>query len=252
MQIEANLRAIGLTNSEIKVYLALIKLGLSSKGAILKEARIAPSKIYHVLDKLMHKGLVSLIIKNNVQHYAAAAPQRIHDFLEQKKNELEQQEQLINRMLPTLEALQKQHTSPTRAELFIGWKGLETVYSSVLACMKKGQTAYVLGASQGSDPKKTKRFFTKYSLKAKQQNLRVHLLFNENARGYVQEIEQEASITLTKKFLFKTTPVEIAVANNITAIIILKTEPITILIHDQETADSFITYFQELWKIAKQ
>ena len=65
-------------------------------------------------------------------------------------------------------------------------------------------------------------------------------------------MEKELKIKLNKKFLFKTTPVEIAITNNITAIIILKEEPIITLIHDKETAESFVTYFNELWKIAKK
>ena len=50
------LRKIGLTESEIKVYLALIKLGVSSKGSLIKESKIAPSKIYEITDKLVVKG----------------------------------------------------------------------------------------------------------------------------------------------------------------------------------------------------
>jgi len=128
---------------------------------------------------------------------------------------------------------------------------METAYSTVLNAMKKGQTAYVLGASAGVDPQKTKRFFLKYSLKARLKGINVKVIFNENARNYVAEIEKEAKIRFNKKFLFKTTPIEVAVANDITAIIMLKAEPIVILIHDKETAESFITYFDELWKIAK-
>ena len=44
MEEETNyefLRRIGLTESEIKVYLALLKLGASSKGKLVKEAKIA-------------------------------------------------------------------------------------------------------------------------------------------------------------------------------------------------------------------
>ena len=78
------------------------------------------------------------------------------------------------------------------------------------------------------------------------------VIFNETARKYAATLESEAKITLDKKFLFKTTPVEVAVANDMTAIVMLKTEPLVILIHDKETAESFITYFEELWKIAKR
>ncbi len=246
------LKKLGLTDSETKVYLALLKIGeFTSKGAILKEAKIAPSKVYHVLDKLMNKGLVSTIIKNNVKRFAAAPPTRLKDYLAFKKQELVSEEQVAEELLPRLEGLYKAFREKTTAEIFIGWQGMETVYSTLIAGLRKGETVYVLGASQGADPEKTKRFFLKYGLKAHLKGINVRVIFNENARKYNAEMEKEAKIKFNKKFLFKTTPVEIAVAKDVTAIVMLKTEPLVILIHDKETAESFTTYFEELWKIAK-
>ena len=157
MEIEQSLKGIGLTGSEAKVYLALIKLGFSSKSNIIKEAKIAPSKIYNILDKLMDKGLTSLIIKNNVKYYTAAPVSRIKDYFEIKKIKIEQEEKIINQILPNLENLQKENKEKTSAEIFIGWKGMETVYSDVLDTLKKGEYAYILGASTGVNEKKTKR-----------------------------------------------------------------------------------------------
>ena len=246
------LQYIGLTDSEAKVYLALLKIGKSSsKGTILKEAKIAPSKVYHILDKLMNKGLVSTITKNNVKHFAAAPPTRLKKYIALKKQELAEEEKATEKLLPKLEELYKSFQDRTTAEIFIGWQGLETAYSAILNTMEKSQTAHILGASVGADPKKTKRFFLKYSLKAHLKGVKVKTIFNENTRKYVAEIEKEAKIKLNKKFLFKNTPVEVAVANAVTAIVMLKTEPLVILIRDKETADSFKTYFEELWKIAK-
>ncbi len=88
-------------------------------------------------------------------------------------------------------------------------------------------------------------------LKFRLKGIKVKLIYNENARAYARNIEKEMGITFIKKFLFKTTPVEVAVAKNLTAIVILKTEPVVILVRDKETADSFRTYFEELWQIAK-
>src|SRR3989344_3715137 len=245
MDIELSLRKIGLTGSEIKVYLALINLGLSSKSDIIKRSKVTPSKIYYVIDKLIDKGLVSMIIKNNVKHYAAAPVSRIKDYFEDKKIQLEQEEKIVNQLLPRLNDLQKRNKEKTTAEIFFGWKGMETVYSSFLDMLKKNDFVYILGASSGANVKKTKRFFVKYSIKAKLRGIKVKIIFNENSREYVKELENEEKIRFNKKFLFKTTPVEILIANNLTAIVALKEDPIVILIHDKETASSFITYFNE-------
>ena len=128
---------------------------------------------------------------------------------------------------------------------------MHTAYRTIITSLERGENVYVLGASQGEDVKKTQRFFLQYGLNAKNKGLKVRLLFNENARKYVAHLEKEAHLKFNKKFIFKNTPVEVAVARDVTAIIMLKAEPIVILIKDKQTADSFITYFEELWKIAK-
>ena len=52
------LQEIGLTKSEINVYLALLELGSSSTGKIVDKSKAASSKIYEILDRLMQKRIV--------------------------------------------------------------------------------------------------------------------------------------------------------------------------------------------------
>ncbi len=253
MDEEELLQKIGLTRSEAKVYLALLKINkFASKGIILKEAKIAPSKIYHVLGKLIDKGLASTITRNNVKHFAAAPPNRLKEYLEVKKQALLEEEKLADKILPKLEGFYKTFKEQTTAEIFLGWKGMETAYSTILDEMKRGQTAYILGASRGDAPEKTKRFFFKYSLKTKAKGVQVKVIFNENSRNYVKALERQTKIIFNKRFLFKHSNVEIGIANTTTAIVMLKEEPIIIVIRDNNTTNSFRTYFEELWKVAKR
>lgn len=50
--IEQILLDIGLTNYESRVYLALLDLGKSTSGEILKKAELRTGKIYEILDSL--------------------------------------------------------------------------------------------------------------------------------------------------------------------------------------------------------
>jgi sugar-specific transcriptional regulator TrmB len=79
------LKNVGLTEGEIQVYLALIQLGQSSTGKITHKAKIASSKVYEVLERLSEKGLVSYVIKNGVKNFDATPPERLIDFLEERK-----------------------------------------------------------------------------------------------------------------------------------------------------------------------
>jgi sugar-specific transcriptional regulator TrmB len=250
MDIEKPLKKIGLTGSEIKVYLGLLKTGISSKGPILREAKIAPSKIYNILDKLMEKGLVSTITKNNVKNYSAAPIERLREIINFKRKELEKDEKDLNSILPILLSIQK-GKNETKAEIFRGWKGMATAYSEALTHLKKDNEVLILGASKGYNPERSKDFFSKYSNLSREKGISIRMILNENSRKYISEMENELKTKFSKRFLEKTSPAEIVTTKEYTAIVILKDEPIVIAIKDKETAESFITYFNILWDIAK-
>lgn len=79
------LEELGLSKGEIKVYLTLLKLGETTTGKIIEEAQISGGKIYLILDKLIKKGLASFSIKEKTKYFSAASPNRILDYLHEKK-----------------------------------------------------------------------------------------------------------------------------------------------------------------------
>src|SRR3989338_10941265 len=76
---------VGLTDSESKVYLALLSLGDSTRGEIVNESGIAGSKVYEVLDKLYRKGLVAKYLKDKILHFKPANPMQLITYLNEKK-----------------------------------------------------------------------------------------------------------------------------------------------------------------------
>ncbi len=106
LEIKNTLQEIGLTQSEIKVYLALLKLGSSTKKSIVKEAKITPSKLYEIVDKLINKGLVSYVKKNKVLHFSAAPPEQVLDYLDTKVQKIKKQEKTFSKMIPFLKSLE--------------------------------------------------------------------------------------------------------------------------------------------------
>ena len=57
------LTEIGLSDSEKKVYLALLELGDSTRSDIVNRAKVTGSKVYELLEKLQDKGFVSIYLK---------------------------------------------------------------------------------------------------------------------------------------------------------------------------------------------
>ena len=75
------LKRVGLTDGEIKIYDALLELGETTRTKLAKKSGISPSKIYDVANRLLEKGIISSVKKQGVIHFSAADPERIKDFI---------------------------------------------------------------------------------------------------------------------------------------------------------------------------
>jgi len=65
------LEDIGLTNSEIKTYMALLELGSSTAGTILEKSRLQNSVLHRALNTLIGKGIVTYILEGKKKVYQA-------------------------------------------------------------------------------------------------------------------------------------------------------------------------------------
>ncbi len=75
---------MGLTTTETKVYLTLIKIGPSQIGIISKETEIQRPNLYKIIDSLSTKGLIEKEINSPIK-YKATPPQEAVDMLIEHK-----------------------------------------------------------------------------------------------------------------------------------------------------------------------
>ena len=239
------LEEIGLTKSEIKVYLALLELGSSTTGPIVDKSGASSSKIYEILDKLMQKGLASYIVKAGTKYFEAADPKRILDYLKEKEAKLKEQEKEITSLLPELELKRRLSEYKSEAKIFKGLKGGETAFKHLLNSMTKDDEwiAFVVSFTN-------KQYFntiTRLHDQRAKKGLKARIIFNEKLR---KEAERERRLPYTQiKYVSDEfqTPAIVNVAGNITLLNIM-TEDITVfMIESKEVADSFRTQFEKLW-----
>ena len=145
--METNLKDIGFTGHEEKVYVALLRLGPSTTGLIAKEAGVSRSKLYEILERLTRKGIVSHYRRNNVMVFAAAPPERILDYIQKKEEALERQKVLFTKSLPFFNSLLGNRQMAREAQVFEGMEGIKNVRETALQDMKKGDVMYYFGNS---------------------------------------------------------------------------------------------------------
>lgn len=243
------LERIGLTKSEIKVYLALLKLGQTTTGPIVDEAKVTRSKIYDILERLKNKGLVSHIIKESTKHFSAADPNNIIDYLEKKEEEIKSEKKVVKTILSELLLQQGLAKNKKIAEVFVGIKGMRNAFNVLINEFDPKEAYYAFGAGKGENVKQIQIFFSKLHQQRISKKVKSYIIFNESSRGLFKP--QEKSKYVEARYLIESTPTAINIYKDYTIIAILSKEPITFLVKNKETANSFREYFKVMWKIAK-
>jgi len=246
-----SLEEIGFTKSEIKVYLALIELGESSVGNIVKKSGVASSKIYELLEKLMEKGIVSTYIKANRKYFQAADPKRLKDYIEQRKKELHEKEKEIEGMIPLLSEKFAQHAKETEVELFKGYRGVETVFRDMMRELKKGGEFLVCGG--GDSPtanERTKWFFEKIHRQRSEKGIKLRIIFSEARR---KSLKQLTLFPYTyPRYAPVGTPSTTNIYDDTTILLIMSPFPAAIRIRNKQITETYREYFEELWARAKK
>ncbi len=243
--IENALREIGLTEGEIKVYLALLEIGTTTTGKIIKQSKISASKVYQILEKLSQKGLVSQVIKQKTRYFQAADPKRIIDYLSDKEIALGEQKENIQKLLPALWI--KQQKSESGAEMYQGLGGIKTMFYSILNDLKKSEEYYVIGAGLGFQNNEIVQLMLKeFHQKRAQKGIFANLLYNFE----LYPLTKELKFKLCK---IKPMPQELSTSTQIMIfeekifLILWKKDPLGFVIKDLELRDSFKKYFDSLW-----
>jgi sugar-specific transcriptional regulator TrmB len=236
-----DLQKLGLTKGESKVYLALLKLGTSKVGAIVKNSSVSYSKVYDILDRLTKKGLVSTTLIKNVKHFRSLEPFRLKELLEKKEQEINEQKTHLSKILINLEQLAGEHEQ-SRSEVFLGTAGLRSASEILLNC----------------EDKTLRFFFPKPSEQASTFYKRMYPKFKEKGislRGIGNKKFKPKKLTLPKnvkiKFVDFPVPGTIDIIGDKTLIISWDDTITAVLIHSKEVANQFIDYFDNIWNSTK-
>ncbi len=246
--MEAILREIGLTEGEIKVYLALLDEGSTTTGSLIKRSKVSASKVYQILERLSQKGLVSSVIKQKTRYFQATDPKRILDYLAEKENAIEEQKHNIQKVLPLLLA---KHQEKTReeVEMYKGMAGVRNMFYSILDDLKKGDEYHVISAGWGFEREEEGRtMLNAYHEQRVKKGIYAHLLFNFESFPLARTVSWGGKLCAIKSMPQDlTTTTQIMIFKDKIFIILWKKDPLGFVIKDMELRETFKKYFDVLW-----
>ncbi len=250
METEKLLEEIGLTKNEIKVYLALLDLGLTTTSAIIKKTGINTSKVYESLERLLKKGMVSYTIIKNKKNWQAEDPERIKEFLDEEKKKIEQKEKEIEKIIPQLKAKRKFKEEISEYSIFEGIRGIKTAREKVLEVLGKGDTLYIILSSYPKE-EKLEAYWIDFQKRRAKKGIKCRYVFNKNFKE--MGIKRE-KILLTQSRYVKSgllSPTWIEIYDDYVGIGVLGVNPSIFLIKNKEVVKGFLNYFESLWKMGK-
>jgi len=237
MDAEKVLLESGLSEGEAEVYLALLKLGSVPVSKIKEETNLHRTTIYDFLDKLLNKGLVNYVVKNNIKFYKATHPNKLLDYVKEK-------EENIKEILPKLKELAEFDRGELKVEVYKGREGFKTVLNDQL---RFGGELLAFGVDESKFKERFPILLEQYFKKEEEKGMRERLLASEEAEFIYKK--KTTNYRFISKEFFNPTP-SIVYGNNVGFII---WEPFNvIIIENAELADSFRKYFEMLWRIAKK
>ena len=235
------LNEIGLNDKEIKIYLALVKLGESGATKLSSLTKINRITIYGILNSLKNKGFVSSTIKAKKTQFIPAPPKSILELIKRKETR-------FSSIIPELQDLSGKIKCSSSTKLY---EGLKSVYELMQEIFGSGQK--VLSYGNLDLPEKFYEFDTKNL-----RNLRLNA--KTEIRGITNKLPEEFA---KRKLWQKQTNARILkkldklttwtyIYGNKVANITYEKELIGVVVDNEEIANTQRFIFEVLWEKSKK
>ncbi|MBI2106541.1 helix-turn-helix domain-containing protein [Candidatus Woesearchaeota archaeon] len=240
------LRKIGLSEGEVKVYNALLKIGETPINNIHEQIGIDRRNIYDILNKLIERGLVAYIESDGKRVFRISNPDKILSYIEEKKTNLEDIKEEIKKLVPDMQKICESKKQEFQAMTFKDKEGIKAVWDDMLhykAIFWIGSGMYV--------PDKFPAFFKDWDKRRKKNKVKSYHLFRYEKRNVADK-----NIWHDRRFLpseFSGNPTVIAIYGNKVVNFLFGENLFAFVIESKELAENYKEYHKYLWEnVAKK
>lgn len=241
------LEELGLTKNEVKIYLALLELGSTPAGALIKTVGMHRAAVYDLINLLISKGLVSYIIKANRKYFEAQDPERLLEYFESKKQNFLNQETKLKQFLPELQLKRKLAGEEQEGTIYKSKKGLKSIFEDIL---KEKKPWLVFGAT-GNFKELFQSYFIHFQERRAKLKIPLKIIFKEELKK--QQREKELKLCeikyLPDSYL---SPATTFIYGDKVVVISWSADPMAFLIRSKAVADSYKSFFNLLWETARK
>jgi len=237
---EEILEELGLSKNEVKVYLTLLELGSATSWEISKKIKIHRTNTYDALSRLVKKGLVAYMTKNDKKLYEVLDPRQL-------KNVLKEKELALEKILPELVMTKKFAGNENEALIL---EGVHAFQKILLSWLEFNEPILCYGIPKNA-PEMMKNFIPHFHEIRIKKKIAMKHIYNFNAGERIRELNM---LPLTEaRYLPQQyySTVSTNICGDEVALVLWNENPIIIKIKNKQVADSYKNYFNVLWEGAK-
>ena len=244
------LKKIGLSENEARVYLALLELGSETAQEIAKKAGVKRATTYVQLDALMKMGLVTSFEKGKKSYFRAEDPEHLMKIAEREKKVARERESALEEILPDLGKLYLSAGERPRVRFFDGVEGLKTMQAEFL---KSGAELVESFSSADDVAKIFPKFGEEYEPQKIKRKIQSKVIYTSANGSFLKEVDmialRESRYIPPDEF-----PVscDISIYKNTVSISVLRGKIFGILVEGEEIAKSMRSFFKLAWEAAEK
>ncbi len=244
---------IGLSENEAKVYLALLELGSATAEEIAKKADVKRPTTYVQLEGLRQMGLVTTFEKAAKKggagktFFRAEDPEYLKKIVERDKEEVKNQEQVLQKMMPELSRIFAFAGERPRVRFFEGMEGFKTAQDEFLKTIKSKEVFAI--TNMDNLLKFSPAHSEDYVPRRVQRGIHSKIIYTSEQGAILKDSDQkmlrESKFIDIKKFPFSC---DVVIYDNNVQITALRAQPMAVIIQDKDMADSIKALFDLLWQ----
>jgi len=144
---------IGLSEKEVKIYLALLKSGAISVRGLAEITKINRGSVYDILKKLQAKGLAAFYHHKTKQKFIAEDPEKLNILVKEKERKLQSAKSEIEKMIPEFRSVQDKNGQKPTTKFYEGRMGIKVILEDIFEVMKTNEEKeyYVYSATEASE-----------------------------------------------------------------------------------------------------
>ena len=247
INLETTLEQLGLTDNQIKIYLALLQTGESTIQEVMAKTKIKRTTIYKSLDNLVARGLVTFQDQGWHRKYFAENPKKAILSIREEKRKVDEKEKKFFEIMPELVSIYNSMPAKPKIRFYEGIDGLKQATEETLLMPKGSEIVAFTGAS--FIYKTYDEFWIKDYLARRVKGKIFERCIAENSpeskkhKSNDKEEFRETRLIPKDKFLFKN---EINIYGNKVSIVSFR-EQMGIIIESQDVADTWRAIFELAW-----